>query len=51
MLPIVARFSGQPFAKVFASLESRSAKILVLLALPFAPLLYGVDKIRGLIRR
>jgi glycosyltransferase involved in cell wall biosynthesis len=51
MLPIVARFSGQPFGKVFASLESLSAKILVLLALPFAPLLYGVDKIRGLIQQ
>ena len=51
MLPIVARFSGQPFGNVFASLESVWAKILVLLALPFAPLLYGADKIRGLMQR
>jgi glycosyltransferase involved in cell wall biosynthesis len=46
MLPIVARFSGQPLLKVLASLNNASAKILVLLALPFAPLLYAADKIR-----
>jgi glycosyltransferase involved in cell wall biosynthesis len=51
MLPIVARFSGQRLRDVVASLTNPSAKILVLLALPFVPLLYVVDKIRNWVRR
>ncbi len=50
MLPIVARFSGQSFRSVWKSLEKPSARALVLLALPFASLLYASDRISVLIK-
>jgi glycosyltransferase involved in cell wall biosynthesis len=50
MLPIVARFSGQSFRSVLTSLEKPAARALVLLALPFASLLYMSDRIRALIK-
>ena len=46
MLPIVARFSGRSFQGVLASLRKPSAKALVLVALPFASLLYMSDRFR-----
>jgi glycosyltransferase involved in cell wall biosynthesis len=46
MLPIVAWTSGQSFARALASLAVYPAKLLVLLAFPFALLLYAFDKLR-----
>jgi glycosyltransferase involved in cell wall biosynthesis len=51
MLPVVTWVSGQPFAKVFGSLESVSAKALVLLVLPFAPLVYLAGNVSSVFRR
>jgi glycosyltransferase involved in cell wall biosynthesis len=50
MLPIVSWFTGQSFRTAFVSLEKRSARVLLLLALPFALLFYCLDKIKALCR-
>jgi len=48
MLPIAARSSAQfSLSYTFKSLQYRSAKVLVGLALPFALLLYAINRIRA----
>jgi glycosyltransferase involved in cell wall biosynthesis len=49
MLPIVARLSGQSFQSVLKTLQPPSARALVLLAFPFASLLYASKRIGALL--
>jgi len=45
MLPILARFSNLPFRNLLQSLKSPAAVVLVMLALPFALVMYGSNRI------
>jgi glycosyltransferase involved in cell wall biosynthesis len=50
MLPIAAWFSGQSFRSTLKSIQKPMARALVLLALPFAFLLYASDRMIGVVR-
>jgi glycosyltransferase involved in cell wall biosynthesis len=47
MLPVVAHFSHRSFRSTILSLESYWARVLVVLVLPLAALLYAVNKARS----